>query len=91
MNGTEIRIGRVNVVFIKALMLLSKLCGLSIRVFLKSVIESSLDKESNFLVKNHSFAGVGLSHTSVNKKTYHMTRTAPRAISLENHKRKGPV
>ena len=22
---------------------------------------------------------------------YHMTRTAPRAISLENHKRKGPV
>ena len=69
MNGTEIRIGRVNVVFIKALMLLSKLCGLSIRVFLKSVIESSLDKESNFLVKNHSFAGVGLSHTSLNKKT----------------------
>ena len=22
---------------------------------------------------------------------YHMTRTAPRAISLENHKKKGPV
>ena len=22
---------------------------------------------------------------------YHMTRRAPRAISLENHKRKGPV
>ena len=26
-----------------------------------------------------------------NKLLYHMTRTAPRAISLENHKRKGPV
>ena len=27
----------------------------------------------------------------VNKSCYHMTRTAPPAISLENHKRKGPV
>ena len=26
-----------------------------------------------------------------NKASYHMTRTAPRAISLENHKKKGPV
>ena len=28
---------------------------------------------------------------SYDKNSYHMTRTAPRAISLENHKRKGPV
>ena len=29
--------------------------------------------------------------TETNDKIYHMTRTAPHAISLENHKRKGPV
>ena len=28
---------------------------------------------------------------AVNILIYHMTRTAPRAISLQNHKRKGPV
>ena len=27
----------------------------------------------------------------INVVTYHMTRTVPQAISLENHKKKGPV
>ena len=57
-------------------------CRLYLTVFFRSIYLINLDQYSPAMLSLRR---------SKNNLYYHMTRTAPRAISLENHKRKGPV
>ena len=60
------------------------------KIFIRENMENT-PPEFRMWFRVNFMSGVLSSKTRVFIPYYHMTRTAPRAISLENHKKKAPV